>query len=133
MVYVSRKGVKAATRRFALGYVPRPQFVGFHRRKERWACIVAHRRSGKTVAGIMDLMGAALRSKKPDARFTYLSPTFGQGKDNCWAYLKQFTYSVPGVEQRESDLMGLYSHIAPGYRCMVPTTSSACGARTLMG
>ena len=29
--------------------------------KQRWSCIVAHRRAGKTVACIMDLIDAALR------------------------------------------------------------------------
>jgi hypothetical protein len=56
----------------------------------------------------MDLVDAALRSKKQDARFTYLSPTYAQSKDNCWNYLKRFTYNVPGVEQRESDLMVVF-------------------------
>ena len=31
-------------------YRPRAQFVPFHRRAQRFACIVLHRRAGKTVA-----------------------------------------------------------------------------------
>jgi hypothetical protein len=56
----------------------------------------------------MDLIDAALRCKKPDGRFSYLSPTYTQSKDNAWAYLKRFTADIPGVEQRESDLMVLF-------------------------
>jgi hypothetical protein len=78
-------------------------------RRQRWACIVAHRRAGKTVACVMDLIDAALRAKPDaDARFSYMSPTYTQSKDNCWQYLKRFTAEIPGVEQRESDLMVVF-------------------------
>ena len=88
-----------------LGYRPRSQFVPFHRRKQRWACIVAHRRAGKSVACIMDLIDGALRCKKTDGRFSYVGPTYTQTKATIWMYLKRFTAGIPGIEQRESDLM----------------------------
>lgn len=88
-----------------LGYQARQQFKAFHARKQRWACLVVHRRAGKTVSCIMDLIDAALRDKSPDARFAYLSPTYAQSKDTAWEYLKRFTAPIPGIEQRESDLM----------------------------
>jgi len=91
-----------------LGYRARKQFVPFHTRKQRWACIVAHRRAGKTVACIMDLVDAACRCKLPDGRFAYMSPTYAQAKDICWQYLKGFTGNIPGIEQRESDLMVIF-------------------------
>lgn len=91
-----------------LGYEARPQFAAFHARKQRWSCIVAHRRAGKTVACVMDLIDAALRCKKPDGRFSYISPTYTQSKDTAWGYLKRFTNDIPGVEQRESDLMVIF-------------------------
>ena len=95
-------------RKIKLGYQARPQFTAFHARKQRWACIVAHRRCGKTVACVMDLIDAALRCKKPEGRFAYMSPTYTQSKDTCWQYLKRFTADIPGVEQRESDLMVIF-------------------------
>jgi len=97
----------AAIKKIKLGYEARPQFAAFHRRKQRWACIVAHRRAGKSVACIMDLIDAALRCKKPDARFGYLAPTYTQAKDVVWNYLKQFTHMIPGTELRESDLSAI--------------------------
>jgi len=96
------------TKQIDLGYHARPQFEPFHARKQRWACIVAHRRCGKTVACVMDLIDAALRCKKPQGRFAYMSPTYTQSKDTCWQYLKRFTADIPGVEQRESDLMVIF-------------------------
>jgi len=90
--------------RISLGYEARPQFAPFHLRRQRWACLVAHRRAGKTVACVMDLIDAALRCDKQDARFAYVAPTYTQAKDVAWLYLKRFTAPLPGVEQRESDL-----------------------------
>lgn len=87
-----------------LGYEPREPFRRFHARKQRWACMVIHRRAGKTVACVMDLLDAALRTTKPDARFAYIAPTFTQAKDVAWLYLKRFTAPIAGVDQRESDL-----------------------------
>jgi hypothetical protein len=95
-----------------LGYRPRAQFLPFHRRKQRWACIVAHRRAGKSVATVMDLIDAALRCKKPDGRFAYISPTYAQAKDICWNYLKRFTANIPNIEQRESDLSVIFPNNA---------------------
>ena len=88
-----------------LGYRPRQQFVPFHQRKQRWACIVAHRRAGKSVACVMDLIDHALRCKREAGRFSYVSPTYSQSKEIAWSYLKRFTASIPGIEQRESDLV----------------------------
>lgn len=66
--------------------------------------MVVHRRAGKTVACVMDLIDAALRCEREEGRFAYISPTYAQSKDTAWGYLKRFTAMVPGVEQRESEL-----------------------------
>jgi hypothetical protein len=97
-------------KRLSLGYSARPQFKAFHAREQRWACLVVHRRGGKTVACVMDLIDAAVRCKRENGRFAYLSPTYAQSKDTAWEYLKRFTAGIPGVEQRESDLMVRFSN-----------------------
>lgn len=88
----------------SLGYEPREEFIPYHLRRERWSCIVAHRRCGKTVACIADLVDAALRSPKQNARFAYVAPYYAQAKDVAWTYVKQFATPVPGVEVNESEL-----------------------------
>lgn len=90
--------------RISTGYSARKQFVPFHTRKQRWAALVAHRRAGKTVACINDLIDAALRSTKPEPRFAYIAPYFTQAKDVAWTYLKRYTAKIPGVETNESEL-----------------------------
>ena len=91
-----------------VGYQARQAFKAFHARKQRWACLVVHRRGGKTVACVMDLIDAALRCERDNGRFTYLAPTYAQAKDAAFSYLKRFTADIPGVEQRESDLMVVF-------------------------
>lgn len=94
-----------------LDYRPRPQFVPFHQRKQRWACVITHRRCGKTVASVMDLVDRALRhAKGKEARYSYVAPTYTMAKDTVWQYLKRFTADVPGVEQRESELAVYFEH-----------------------
>ncbi len=42
-------------------YRPRAQFAPFHARPERFACIVTHRRAGKTVACVHELQKQAMK------------------------------------------------------------------------
>lgn len=87
-----------------LGYRARPQFVPYHTRRERFSAIVAHRRAGKTVACIADLVDDALRSTKTEPRLAYIAPTYAQAKDVAWSYLKRFTAPIPGVKTLETEL-----------------------------
>lgn len=66
--------------------------------------MVAHRRAGKTVASIMDLIDATLRSTKAAPRFAYVAPTYTQAKDVAWGYLKQYTRPIPGCIINETEL-----------------------------
>ena len=94
----------ARKQRIDLGYRARSQFVPFHMRSERWGCLVAHRRAGKTVACIMDLVDAALRTQRKDARYAYIAPYYAQAKDVAWGYLKRFTAPLPMAQHNESEL-----------------------------
>ena len=85
-------------------YAARPAFVSFHERQDRWSCIVAHRRAGKTVACVSDLVLGALQTSKPNARYAYIAPLYVQAKDVAWAYVRQFAGSVPGVSFNEAEL-----------------------------
>lgn len=84
-------------------YEPRRQFLPFHLRVERWACIVAHRRAGKTVACINELLTRALATTKKNARFAYIAPFYKQAKNIAWDYLKQYGDGVIS-KSNESEL-----------------------------
>jgi phage terminase large subunit len=87
-----------------LDYEPRAPFVAFHERAMRWGVLVVHRRGGKTVAGIMDLIKGAMICTKPSPRFAYLAPYRQQAKLVAWDYLKRFTAPIPGRTISESEL-----------------------------
>jgi phage terminase large subunit len=77
-----------------MDYCPRKVFEDFHDRVERWSVIVAHRRCGKTVLCINDLIYRALIDDKEDGRYAYLSPYYAQSKTIAWDYLVRFSQPV---------------------------------------
>lgn len=85
-------------------YWPREPFRKFHIRTQRWAAMVCHRRAGKTVGCVADLVLDAKHTKKQDARFAYVAPQFNQAKDVAWIYVKRLTADIQGVELNESEL-----------------------------
>ncbi len=84
-------------------YEPREAFTPFHVREQRWACLVVHRRGGKTVACINELLTRATYTQKKDARYAYIAPFYRQAKDVAWQYLKSFGEGVI-TKVRESEL-----------------------------
>jgi hypothetical protein len=82
------------SRDIKLKYRPRSVFEDFHDRKERWAVIVAHRRCGKTVACINDLIVKALLENKQHAQYAYIAPYYSQAKSVAWRYLERFSEPV---------------------------------------
>lgn len=88
---------------FVLPYEPREAFLPFHNRNQRWSFLVCHRRAGKTVACVNELVMRALRTKKKNARYGYLAPFYSQAKSIAWVYLKEAVYDV-AIDIRESEL-----------------------------
>jgi phage terminase large subunit len=72
-----------------LPYAPRRVFVPYHMRTQRWTAMAAHRRAGKTVACINDLMARALtcRRQDPPPLYAYVAPYLAQAKEIAWGYL----------------------------------------------
>lgn len=66
--------------------------------------MVAHRRAGKTVACVNDLIRGALTCPLQEGRFAYIAPYYAQAKDIAWTYLKRFSAPVPGHTVNESEL-----------------------------
>jgi len=82
--------VKTVQHIYEYPYSPRDAFKDFHKRKERWAVLVAHRRAGKTVATICDIIRRAIVENKEDARYAYIAPYYAQAKNIAWDYLLKF-------------------------------------------
>jgi hypothetical protein len=77
-----------------IDYWPRKVFWDFHTRQQRWAVIVAHRRCGKTVACINDLLLRAINEGKDNARYAYIAPYYAQAKSIAWDYLMRYSEPV---------------------------------------
>jgi hypothetical protein len=63
-----------------------------------------HRRAGKTVSCVADLVIRALYTKKKNAKYAYVGPFRQQAKEIAWSYLKDMTNELRKGHPRESDL-----------------------------
>ena len=70
-------------------YKPRPLQKELHNKLKRFNVICCHRRFGKTVFAINHLIKTALG--KPNQRLAYIAPTYRQGKNVAFDYLKEYT------------------------------------------
>jgi len=91
-------------REVILPYNPRAAFMPFHLRTERWSCLVAHRRAGKTVAAINDLIKRAITEGGRGAQYAYIAPFRSQAKRVAWDYIKYYAAPITKTTN-ESDLM----------------------------
>lgn len=93
-----------AVREVLIPYCPREQFLPFHDRDNRFSIIVAHRRAGKTVATLNDVIRKAITEGKQDARYAYVAPYYSQAKDVAWSYLKRYAEPLLAEPPLESEL-----------------------------
>jgi len=82
--------LKEIVKKYEYPYKARDAFLDFHYRKERWAVLTCHRRAGKTVATICDIIRRAIMENKPDSRYAYIAPYYAQAKNIAWDYLLKF-------------------------------------------
>ena len=108
-----------------MDYCPRKVFEDFHDRKERWSLIVAHRRCGKTVLCINDLIYKALMDDKEDGRYAYIAPYYSQAKNIAWDYLVRFSQPV----LRKANQSELWVELINGARIRLYGADSPDGLR----
>lgn len=99
-----------AAQRVVIPYEPRPLFLPFHNRKQRFSCEVVHRRGGKTVSRVNELIRCAMTEERERPRFAYIAPFLKQAKAVAWDYLKHYSSPlVPyGATFNESELRADY-------------------------
>ena len=86
-------------------YAPREAFIPFHNRSQRWGVVLTHRRAGKTVSLVNDIVLAARTPiGKPRPQYAYLGPTFTQAKRIAWQYLKDYSQPYWAKPPSESEL-----------------------------
>ena len=85
-------------------YQQRSVFKPLHKSTARFRLMIAHRRAGKTVACINELVKKAVTAQSTYARFAYIAPFYKQAKSVAWDYLKRYSKPIPGIKINESDL-----------------------------
>lgn len=85
-------------------YKPRPLQREIHKNLLRWNLLVCHRRFGKTVFAINELVKQAVKCQKKMPRYAYVAPYYKQAKQIAWDYCKEFTRPIPGIKINESEL-----------------------------
>ena len=94
------------TQEITTGYIPRPYQNDMHRAMatKRFGVLVFHRRAGKTVGVINELIDKGLSCPLENPQYAYIAPTYGQAKRIAWEYFKKFTKMIPTVEYYEGEL-----------------------------
>jgi hypothetical protein len=78
--------------RVIIPYKPRPAQLQIHEAvdQHRFVVGVAHRRMGKTVAALNQLIKSSLENGQQSPRYAYIAPTYSQAKRVAWDYLTHF-------------------------------------------
>jgi hypothetical protein len=87
-----------------IGYRPREWQRNMHKKRKRFSVIVVHRRAGKTVSAIAELIDKGLKCPLKLGRFGYVAPFREQAKKIAWEYIKDFTREIPGIKKNEAEL-----------------------------
>lgn len=85
-------------------YKPRPLQAAIHDSLRRFNVLVCHRRFGKTVLAINELVKQAAACPRQAPRYGYIAPLYKQAKSVAWDYLKFYTDPFPGRTTHESEL-----------------------------
>jgi hypothetical protein len=65
---------------------------------------VLHRRFGKTVLAINELIDRGLNNPLKNPQYAYFAPFHGQAKRVAWEYMKDYTKQFPGINVNEAEL-----------------------------
>jgi len=90
--------------RVSTGYAPREHQHQLHGKLKRFNVLVCHRRFGKTVFSINEMIDKALRNPLKNPQYAYFAPTYGQAKRVAWDYFKDFTSVIPGQTPNEAEI-----------------------------
>ena len=87
-----------------LPFSPRPHQRDAHAKRKRFSVLVWHRRAGKTVFAVVELLLAALECKRERGHFAYVGPFLNQTKAVAWSYLRDYAGKIPGCAFNEGEL-----------------------------
>lgn len=86
------------------GYYPRPHQEKLHASMKRFNVVVCHRRFGKTVFSLNEMVDKGFRNPLKKPQYAYIAPNYGQAKRVAWDMLKDIIKSIPNVTINEAEL-----------------------------
>ncbi len=90
--------------RAVIPYRPRPLQRQLHNEPARFMVLVCHRRFGKTVWAINQLIRKVMKCQLEDPRGMYCAPFLKQARSIAWDYLVKFSLPIPGVKINRGQL-----------------------------
>lgn len=96
--------VPSDVKKIKTGYIPRALQNILHAGLRRFNVLVCHRRFGKTVFAINELIDRALNNPLRNPHYAYIAPTYKQAKKVAWQYIVDFTRFLPNVKVNKSEL-----------------------------
>ena len=90
--------------KIVIPYKPRKHQKEVHDKLKRFNVLVCHRRFGKTVLCINEILKKAMQNTLSRPRYYYLAPTYSMAKRTSWDYLKEYTNVLPNVTYHETEL-----------------------------
>ncbi len=88
-----------------IDYKPRRHQKGYHTSNARWRLPIWHRRAGKTVAVVNDLIRDCLRATSFMPAVAYIAPLRNQAKRVAWPVFEHFTRDIPGRHLDRGELV----------------------------
>ena len=85
-------------------YKPRALQKSIHARLKRFNLLVLHRRAGKTVLAINQLIKWVMTCEKDRPRGAYIAPLYRQAKSIAWDYLQFYCRAIPGADFNQAEL-----------------------------
>jgi hypothetical protein len=90
--------------KIVIPYTPRPIQHQLHFNRPRHTVLVCHRRFGKTVFGVNELIRQAVSAEMHNPRVHYIAPQLKQAKRVAWDYVLDYTRNIPGREVNIAEL-----------------------------
>lgn len=98
------------SRDIIIPYAPRPQQRDIHNNLKRFNVLVCHRRFGKTVVAINQLVKSCMICQHDRPRLAYIAPLYKQAKTVAWDYLCHYSMPIPHIKINQSELRVDYPH-----------------------
>ncbi len=106
-------------KKISTGYIPRPWQLKAHQSIKRHNVLVFHRRGGKSVLCVNEIIDRAIFYNKKDPKtgipyrnphFAFVASTIGQVEQIAWQYFKEYAKDIPGVKFNNQRLRITFPH-----------------------